>query len=129
MAPEKFLAQIQGPVLAGLRVPIGNGKAVAPQIALQNGLVFTPAPGEAQPTWAQGLRAELTSENRIGAPETHERKEALHHGPFQLLFRFFQAVVVAVDVPAFLGFLQELQIVFSGQQANIIHLGNTGVKN
>ena len=62
----------------------------------------------------------------MGVAQPHKFKQLLHHRAADFPVHLLPGIIVAVDIPALLGFFQQLDVVAAGQQPDVIHLRNTG---
>ena len=79
--------------------------------------------------WSSNFQPAIQVKGRFSISRFQQFQKLGNDWPLNFLVNFFQAVVVAVDVPAFLGPLQQVQVVFPGQQAHIVDLRNPRGKN
>src|ERR1700690_1550433 len=70
--------------------------------------------------------AETAVEGRMAIAEADQREQILDDGPLELRLDFGARIVVAIDVAADTGTCQQLHVVVSGQQSDVINLWNSG---
>ena len=113
-------------MFAAFVVGEGEGAFVGFQMDVDGSAVLSVGAGELEFVVRGVADGKVSIKRAMGTAEFHETQEALDDGFLNVLIDFFDAVVVAVDVTSVAGEFDEVRIVFSGEQADIVDLRDAG---
>ena len=94
------------------------------QVDRQTGRFNGSGPRQSEGTFVEHRYLQVAIERFGRVAENQQTEQIFYDRTLDFLIDFIQAIVVTVDVAAFFAVLQQLQIVFAGQQADIIDLRN-----